>query len=148
MRWKLLDDKKGERSFLLVFATGDEIVSELLRFANERKLVAGHFTAIGACEGVVLAYFNLAKKEYEKNSVDEQVEVMSLAGNIAVHDGQPKVHAHIVIGKRDFTAYGGHLIEATVRPTLELFVSEIPFAIRRNTDPVTNLPLIDLKEGD
>ena len=132
---------------MLVFATGDEIVSELLRFAKEQQLYAGHFTAIGACERATVAYFDLEKKDYEKIPIEEQVEVMSLVGNIAVHDAEPKIHAHIVIGKRDGSAHGGHLLEATVRPTLEVFLSEVPVTIERTIDPVTNLPLIDLKEG-
>jgi uncharacterized protein len=147
MEWKLLDDDDRSRKFVLVFSTGDEIVSELLHFSNEQKVSSGHFTAIGACLRVTLGFFDLEKKEYEKQPVEEQVEVMSLIGNIAVHDKEPKIHAHIVIGKRDFTAHGGHLLDAIVRPTLELFLSEVPVILKRSIDDVTNLPLIDLNEG-
>jgi uncharacterized protein len=39
------------------------------------------------------------------------VEVLSFAGDIAIDKGEPKVHAHVVVGKADATAPGGHLIE-------------------------------------
>ncbi len=148
MKWKLLGDDNGSRKFVLVFSTGDEIVSELLSFAKEQRVSSGHFSAIGACRRVTFGFFDLDTKEYEKKPVDEQVEVMSLIGNIATHERDPKVHAHIVIGKRDFTAHGGHLFEAIVRPTLELFLSEIPLVLERSIDEATNLPLIDLTQGN
>src|SRR5688572_30107534 len=84
MRWKLLgDDNRSRRTFVLVFATGDEILSELLRFAKEQKIASGHFTAIGGCSRVTLGFFDMEKRNYDRTPVDEQVEVMSLIGNIA-----------------------------------------------------------------
>jgi uncharacterized protein len=144
MKWKLLDDKPDRRAFVLVFDTHDDLLSELLRFANEQKVATAHFAAIGACERVTLGYFDLKKKDYDKIPIDEQVEVMSVSGNIASYEGEPKIHAHIVIGKRDGSAHGGHLLEAVVRPTLEMFLNEVPVMIRRSMDADTNLPLIDL----
>jgi uncharacterized protein len=61
-------------------------------------------------------------------SLDEQVELLSLIGDVALKDGEPQVHAHVVIGKRDGTAYGGHLLQARVRPTCELVLTESPGA--------------------
>jgi uncharacterized protein len=145
MKSKLLTDEQNEKIFVLVFDTGDEILTELLRFAKEKNLSAAHFTAIGACERVTFAFFDLERKEYEKIPVNEQVEVMSLLGNIAVYDGEPKIHAHIVVGQRNGTALGGHLIDAVVRPTLEMFLTVSAEMIKRSLDETTNLPLIDLE---
>ena len=146
MKSKLLSDKQSEKSFVLVFETGDEILSELLHFAKEQKISAAHFTAVGACESVTLGFFDLEKKDYEKIFVGEQVEVMSLVGNIALYQNEPKIHSHIVVGKRDGTAQGGHLIFGQVRPTLEMFVSELPQTITRRLNQTTNLPLINLEK--
>jgi predicted DNA-binding protein with PD1-like motif len=88
----------------------------------------------------------LETKEYQHIPINEQVEVMSLAGNIALYNGEPKIHAHIVIGKRDGTAHGGHIIEAAVRPTLEMFLTESPQTITRILDKATNLPLLNLEK--
>jgi len=93
----------------------------------------------------MLGYFDIEKKEYEKILVEEQVEVLSLVGTIAPKDdGEPQVHAHVVLGRSDGTMKGGHLLEAHVRPTLEVILTESPEHLRRRTDEETGLPLIDL----
>src|SRR5437870_3454910 len=109
MKTKLLHDGE-QRTFVLIFDTGDEVVELLTKFANENKLRASYFTAIGALSDVTIAFFDLKKKKYESNKIDEQVECMSLKGNIAVKEnGERLIHAHIIVGKRDGTAHGGHL---------------------------------------
>jgi predicted DNA-binding protein with PD1-like motif len=106
-------------------------------------LAASHFTAIGAFRDATLAYFDWEKKEYKKNPVREQVEVVSLIGDVALaEDGSPKVHAHAVLGRADGTALGGHLMEAHVRPTLEVTLIETPQPLRRRHDPESGLALI------
>jgi len=142
---KLLHDG-GEKTFVLVFDTGDEVVAGLLDFAKEHKLAAS-MTAIGAFERVTLGFFESERKDYKKIHINEQVEVMSLIGNIALDEsGQPKVHAHVVVGRRDGTAHGGHLLEAYVRPTLEVILVESPEPLRRKMNAEVGLPLIDLTE--
>jgi predicted DNA-binding protein with PD1-like motif len=134
----------GDR-WALVFDKGDEPMAELERFAREHELTAASFTGIGAFEEVVLGYFDRERKEYEEIPVREQVEVLSLAGDVAVAEGEPKVHAHVVVGKRDGTAYGGHLLRGRVWPTLEVVLTESPAELRKSHDPETGLALIDLR---
>ena len=70
---------------------------------------------------------------------------MSLVGNITLEEnGEPKVHAHVVVGRRDGTAHGGHLLEAHVRPTLEVILIESPAPLRRKMNAEVGLALIDL----
>src|SRR6266481_3316344 len=40
--------------------------------------------------------------------------------------GKPVVHAHAVIGKKDGTAHGGHLLESHIRPKCEDIFTERP----------------------
>src|SRR6202042_1524678 len=115
MKSKLLQPS-GPKSFALVFDTGDEAMSGLLSFAKEHSLVGAHFTGIGAFSQVVLGYYDWEKKQYLKIPVDEQVEILSLLGDVALEKDQPKIHAHVVIGKRNGVAAGGHLLEGHVRP--------------------------------
>ena len=143
MKSKLLDDA-GEKTFVLVFDTGDEVAAGLTEFAKAEKLGAAHFTAIGAFQELTLGYFDWESKQYQKIPVREQVEVLSLAGNLALADGSPKLHAHVVVGKRDGTAHGGHLIEAIVRPTLEVILIESPKHLERRHDAQSGLALIKL----
>jgi hypothetical protein len=107
-------------------------------------LSAAEFTGIGAFSAAVLGYFDWQRKDYTRIPVDEQVEVLSLTGNIALADGEPKLHPHVVVGKADGSAHGGHLLEAHVRPTLELIVTESPAHLQRRSDPETGLALIRL----
>jgi predicted DNA-binding protein with PD1-like motif len=143
MKAALLHDHEGLRTFALVLATGDEAMASLVAFATEHQLKAAHFTAIGAFSRVVVAFFDWTTKEYRHIPIDEQVEVLSLIGDISIEERQPKVHAHVVLGKADATAHGGHLIEGSVRPTLEVVLTETPRHLRRRHDPVSRLALID-----
>ena len=147
MKSKLVHDSE-EKTFAIVFDTGDEVVANLLAFAKEQKLAASHFAGIGACERVTLGFFELGSRDYKKIPINEQVEVMSLIGNIALEEsGEPKVHAHTVVGKSDGTAHGGHLMEAHVRPTLEVILVESPSFLQRTHDPDSGLALIDVGAG-
>jgi len=139
-----MKSRKLESGTVLVFDTGEEVVSLLTAFAKENRIAAAHFTAIGAFSDVGLGYFDWQKKTYLRSQVNEQVEVVSLIGDIALDKGEPKIHAHVVIGKRDGSAMGGHLLDAHVRPTLELVLQNSPEPLRRKFDPDAGLALIDL----
>jgi uncharacterized protein len=78
------------------------------------------------------------------DSWEEQVEVLSLVGDVALKDGAPQVHAHVVVGKSDGTAHGGHILQAHVWPTLEVVLAESPKHLRRKTDAETGLAVIDV----
>ena len=135
-------NEPGEKTYAVVFVKGDEVVAGLLSFARQERVQASHFTAIGALSDVTLGYFNWTKKTYDKISITEQVEVLSLVGNFVFDNGDPKLHAHIVIGKADGTAHGGHLLEAHVRPILEVILVESPAHLHRKMDKETGLALI------
>ena len=142
MKARVLHEKSG-RTHVLIFETGDEVMEGLLSLAREKDLSAAHFSGIGAFRNVELGYFDSEKREYLTFVIDQQVEVLSLIGNIARHEGQPKIHAHVVVGFADGTTRGGHLISARVRPTLEVFLVESPGELHRKKDAVTGLPLIE-----
>ena len=146
MQWRVLNEHGGLRTIVLVLSTGDEAMASLTSFAKSQRLRAAQFTAIGACSRVVVAWFDWAGRKYQKIAIDEQVEVLSLAGDITLDDDTPKVHAHMVVGKKDGSAHGGHLVEAHVRPTLEIVLTETPAHLRRRFDPDSGLALIDPQE--
>jgi len=133
-----------ERTFAVVFDVGDEVIAGLCDVAKRNRLADSRFTAIGGFSSVVLGYFEWQTKQFKKVSIDEQVEVLVLAGDITCEGDEPRVHAHVVVGKADGTAHGGHLIEARVRPTLEVMLVESPVQLHRRFDPRTGLALIDL----
>jgi predicted DNA-binding protein with PD1-like motif len=143
MRHKLLT-QGSERTYAVILETGDEAMKELERFCADQRLTASRFHAIGAFSRVTLGYFDWEKKDYEPVDIDEQVEVLTMAGDVTLFESKPKIHAHVVVGKRDGSAHGGHLLQAQVRPTLEILLVESPASLRRCMDPESGLPLIDI----
>ena len=125
MRSKLLE-RNGGVTYVLVFDVGDEVMAGLAAFAKEQNLEASDFAALGAFSSALLGFFDVERKEYLEIPVEEQIEVLSLVGNITLDKGEPKVHAHAVLGLADGTARGGHLLEGRVRPALELILAGIP----------------------
>ena len=144
MKAKRLGDNGGMRMYALVFDKGDEAKAELERFASEQGLSAARFEGIGAFSDVTLGYFDWERKQYKEIPLAEQLEVASLNGDIAVKDGQPQVHAHLVVGDSQGRAHAGHLIGGHVRPTLELVLTETPAELRKVIDEETGLALIAL----
>jgi uncharacterized protein len=145
MQSKVLHTDAGQTTHLLVFDPEDEVVDHLTRFAKEHDITAAHLTAIGALRQATLGFFEIERKTYRKITVDEQSELLSMTGNIARDDKQqPKLHAHVVLGKRDGSTVGGHLLEGRVRPTLEVVLIESPPHLRRRERPELGLALIDL----
>lgn len=141
MRFKRLAE--NPTTYAIIFETGDELAAGLNKFAVEQKLSGSSFKAIGAFSQVKLAWFNWEAKKYQPSVVlDEQVELVSLIGDIGVHNGKPQVHAHVVVAKVDGTAHGGHLLEARVRPTCEVILTESPHHLQKQVDPDSGLPLI------
>jgi uncharacterized protein len=150
MRSKLLASVGGLRTYAVVFEAGDDPVAGLRAFARGEAVAGAALTAIGAFRRVVIGWFDLDRRDYARIELDEQVEVLSLVGDITGGataeslQSEPTVHAHAVLGRRDGAAVGGHLLEAVVRPTLEVVVTETPAHLRRRHDAATGLALIDL----
>ncbi len=143
MQSKLLNEAGGQRTFALVFETGDPVMEPLKRFAAENRIAAAQITGIGAFQRATLRYFDWEAKSYLDIPVEEQVEVAAFIGDIALApDNRPDVHVHLVVATRDGTAKAGHLGDATVRPTLELIVTEQPEHLHKRKDPESGLALI------
>jgi predicted DNA-binding protein with PD1-like motif len=147
MAWRKIHEVGGQRTFAMVLKTKDEAMASLKEMATAERLDAAQITGIGAYQAAVIRYFDWNEKSYHDISVDEQVEVASLIGDIASDEnGEPVVHIHIVLGRRDGSAMAGHLKSGIVRPTLELIVTEAPAHLARKHDPQSGLALISLRE--
>lgn len=146
MRWKLLD-AGPPATYAVVLAKGDEAIAALTGFVRERGINAASVSAIGAFERALVGYFDWEQKEYRHIPVAEQVEVLSLLGDVARGtDGQPSLHVHAVLGRHDGSVVGGHLLEGRVRPTLEVVLIEPPAHLKKRDDPESGLALIALGE--
>lgn len=144
MKYKLINDAQ-QKTYALIFEKGDEVIEGLKAFAEANHLNSSQFNAIGAFDEVVLGYFDFTIKDYKKIPINEQVEVLTLTGDITLKpDGGVQVHAHVVVGKSDGTAHGGHVLSARVYPTLEVILTESPGYLTRKKDDETGLALITI----
>jgi hypothetical protein len=134
----------GGKTYALVFAKGDEIMSGLTEFAAREKLVGGHFSAIGALEHARFGWFDRARKAFREIPIDEQVEMISLIGDVGLVNGSPAIHAHGAVAFPDGHVRGGHILEAVAWPTMELFFTAYAAPLVKEHDDETNLFLFNL----
>jgi predicted DNA-binding protein with PD1-like motif len=145
MKSKLVLDEGTERTFVLVREPGEEAFASITEFAGRENITAASLTAIGAFSEAVVGWFDLERKNYREIPVAEQCEVLSTMGDIAVGDnGKPSLHLHSVLGLSDGSTRGGHLIQGTVSPTLEVVINETPARLRRRKHSDMGVALIDL----
>jgi predicted DNA-binding protein with PD1-like motif len=145
MQNKLVSDDPGRQVHVVILDSGEEAFAALTRFANEARITAASVTAIGAFERATVGWFDFASKAYKKIEVDEQCEVLSAIGDIAVgDDGKASLHIHIVLGLSDGSTRGGHLLAGTVRPTLEVVMTDVPAKLRRKKRADLGIALIDI----
>jgi uncharacterized protein len=143
MQVQLLTSEEATKQYAVIFYTGDEAFSGLQEFAEKYKVTSAHFTAIGAISGATLGAFDPQRKMYKKIPIDGQHEVIGMSGDIALYQGKPVVHTHMVVGGLDGTTLGGHVLAAYVLPTLEVMVTVDPLPMQKRFDPDTDLTLID-----
>jgi predicted DNA-binding protein with PD1-like motif len=147
MKSKVIEDADVV-TYVVVCEPGDEAVAVLTQFARTERLQASQITAIGAFERATVGWFDRSAKEYRRIPVDQQCEVLSLAGDVAEGPDGASLHAHIVLGLADGTTRGGHLLEGWVFPTLEVIVTEAPARLRKVTRPDLGIALIDLDRSE
>ena len=148
MKSKRVGADEEAQVHVVVLDTGEEAFGALSRFVNEANISAASLTAIGAFERATVGWFDVASKSYRKIEVNEQCEVLSAIGDVAVgDDGKSSLHVHIVLGLADGSTRGGHLLAGTVRPTLEVILTEVPSTLRRRRRAELGIALIDLGSG-
>jgi predicted DNA-binding protein with PD1-like motif len=143
MQVKLVKDTPEEKVYAVVFYKGDEALSGLTDFALKYNVGDAHFTGIGAVSRATLAWLEVDKKIYHRIAVNEQVEVLSLIGDVATFNGKPVVHMHAVVGHHDGTTTGGHVFELHANPTLEVFVTANATPLKKRPDEPSGMKLID-----
>jgi uncharacterized protein len=135
-------------TYVVVCDPGDEAVAALNEFVRSERLEAAQVTAVGAFERAVVGWFDPATKQYRRNPVDEQCELVSLIGDVAMGEDGPVLHMHAALGLADGSTRGGHLLEGQVYPTLEAVVTETPAELRKVMRPDIGIALIDVDQTE
>jgi predicted DNA-binding protein with PD1-like motif len=145
MKSQLVAGEPGGPIRIVILDSGEEAFATLTRLANEASITAASVSAIGAFERATIGWFDFAAKTYKKIEVNEQCEVLSAIGDVAVgDDGKASLHIHIVLGLSDGSTRGGHLLAGTVRPTLEVVLTDVPARLRRKKRADLGIALIDI----
>jgi predicted DNA-binding protein with PD1-like motif len=139
MRFQRFDDR-----YVVRLESGESAIETLTAFLCSERVECAQVGAAGAVRWVRLGYWNAETRQYEYQEFPEQLEVVSFQGNVALKDGQPFLHVHGVFGRRDFSVVGGHIKEARVHPTLEVWLRTEAIVVRRTRDAATGLDLLDL----
>jgi predicted DNA-binding protein with PD1-like motif len=117
--------RSSGRTYRLNMVKGDEIISGLMEFGEKNHIKNGHFSGLGAIDKATLRWSDPVNKGSKKTEINEEAEVVSLVGSIAMDkDGKPAVHAHTVVALGDGSTRGGHLMSARVSIIAEIFVTE------------------------
>ena len=143
MNYKLINDDK-QKTYAIILESGEEAMEQIKAFTSKLNLSASRFTAIGAFSDTTVGFFDFSIKDYKKNRFNQQMEVVSLVGDISMYKDEYKVHAHVVLADEKGAAYGGHLIKGMVHPTLEIILDESPLYLKREMDENSGLPLIKI----
>ena len=145
MQARLVNGEAGKpRTWALIFGKGDEVMSGLTDWAGREDVRGGHLEAIGAMSSALFGSFDMDMRAYLNVPVSEQVECVSLNGDIGQVNGKPAFHIHGCVACRDKTMRGEHLLSTIAWPTLEVFVTETAMPLMKHEDPETTLELFDL----
>ena len=136
---EFLNTKKG---YIVRLAKGEKLFATLVTFCKDQSIKSGWLTGIGGFLEAELAFYNLGKKEYELKKFELELEIASLIGNVSLVGGDPYLHIHTVVSDNNFVCYGGHLKEATVGATCEIFLSDFELEIARKFDNEIGLKLL------
>jgi len=136
--------KKIGSTYIIRLERGEKVIEKLLELCEKEKIKAGYFNGLGALDEVELAHFSLTTREYYSKKLSGQYEITSLHGNISEMSGKGYIHAHIVVGDSQFNSWSGHLREATISATCEIFLVKLDGMINRKKDEETGLNLLDI----
>ena len=135
--------KKVGNKYIIRIDKGEEIVSLLTEFCNERSIKLGKISAIGAVNEVEIGLFDPIKKEYHSNTIKGTFEILSVLGNITSKKDQPYLHMHITLSNSEYKAFGGHLNKAVVSATCEVIIEEMSGNLARYFDENIGLNLFE-----
>jgi predicted DNA-binding protein with PD1-like motif len=138
--------QREDGRFQLRFMAGERMLGPLLEWLGRENVGYASLTGLGAVSTATVSYWNAETQQYETHELTEQMEVVSLIGNVTLRDGEPFVHAHVALGRRDLSLVGGHLNDLSVHPTLEISLVPGPQPVHRALDESCGLYVMHLGE--
>jgi hypothetical protein len=140
---KLISGNNTSKTYAIIFAAGDEVMSGLTEFAQNYHVTSAHFTAIGDVQTAKVGWYDMSRKMFKVINISSPSEITSLIGDIAVYNGKPVVHAHINVADSTGMVHGGHLFEAFIAPTLEVMMTVEPETLYKKLNQEFDVSVID-----
>lgn len=132
----------SQNKSILKIEKGEDCLNVLKSLAQKRDL-SFHFSIIGACSLVELSYYDLKTKKYSsKEFSNENMEILSVNGNVAWCEGEPVVHAHGVFSHENYECFGGHIAKLIISVTGEVIINWLFEKVTRKYDEETGLKLL------
>ena len=135
--------KKGN-NYTLCIEKGEKIIETLAGFAAKKGIKNGFFSGIGGAHKAEIGFYDENLKKYITKKYEGALEIVNITGNIAVMDGKQVIHAHITLGREDYSIVGGHLMEAVAAPVCEISLVKFDGEVRRELDEKTGLKSLKL----
>lgn len=137
--------KKSDNFYLIRLEKEESFIEEISKLCEKEEITSAFFTAIGALSSLTISFYNLERKEYLDKNINEDCEIASLTGNVAIVENKPFVHAHGVFSNRNFECFGGHIKKGIVGATCEIHLTKLDMKAERTFDDFTGLKLLDCK---
>lgn len=136
--------RRSGSSYILRLFKGEELVSTLKAFIQKYGITAGTISGIGATDLAIIGYYDESAKNYNKRTYEGNLEILNLTGNISMLNGEPFLHLHIILGDSELNTAGGHLFEAKISVTGEIFINAMDTILHRESDAESGLNLLKL----
>ena len=129
---------------VVILHKGDEVISSLTQYVTENRITSGTIQGIGALQDTEIGYFDVGEKIYLRKIVPESCELLNFQANISLINGKPFIHAHVILGNKDFSIQGGHCFAGVISVTGEFYIKPLGCEIHRSFDDDAKLNLISL----
>lgn len=126
--------KQFGNTYMIRIDLGEDIAEALKKICEDEQILLGRVEAIGATDHAVIGVYDLEKKAYYPEEINEFMEITSLNGNITAMDGKPYIHLHATLADQHHTIHGGHVLEMRVGATCEMFVTVLDGKVGRHKE--------------
>lgn len=135
---------KNGNTISVRLSIGEDIVKSLLALCEKENIRFAQVNGIGAVSSATVGFYNLAQGRYLPKTFNEPMEIVSLLGSITRKDEEPYLHLHASFSGEDCNVVGGHLNEAIIGVTAEIFINIVDGEMNRRVHTVTGINVFDI----
>lgn len=136
-----MQHRQSGNTWLVRLDLGEDIIAQLKKLCEDEQICLGKVKAIGATDRAVIGVFDLEKKEYYPEEINEFMEITSLNGNITAKEGKPYIHLHATLADQRHAVHAGHVLEMRVGATCEMFITVPDGNVSRTKDEALGINL-------